>query len=44
MGEISNDSESREYKRSVELNNFDPRQKVQRTLTGEPFSNLIHKI
>ena len=28
MGEMPDDSESREYKRSVELNNFDPRQKL----------------
>ena len=28
----------------LKLNNFDPRQKLQRTMTREHLSNLIHKI
>ena len=44
MGKMPDDSESIENKRSVELNNFDPRQKLQRTMTEDPLSNLMHKI
>ena len=44
MGEMPDDNESREYKRSVELNNFDPRQKLQRTMTGEHLSSFMHKV
>ena len=35
MGEMLHDRESREYKRLVELDDFDPRLKLQRTMIGE---------
>ena len=41
MGEMPDYSGSRKYKRVVKLNNFDPRQKLQRIMTGERLSNLI---
>ena len=35
MGEMLHDRESREYKRLVELDDFDPRLKLQRAMIGE---------
>lgn len=44
MGEQPNDSENSEHLRSIELDKFDPREKLQRTMTNERLSNLLQRL